>query len=298
MSRYRPIAPKPTTPSNSTSDPGNTSHVGNLWPQLLNRPTRIKKRGRAPLPLPNSFKKHKTHHAISGFCFPCSETENLPNLQSCFLPPLPLLNNAAPFSCSLDPPTLPLLTSPKLGLTMNSAAEEKDLLQNLQRPIPNVSNVIAPHPVRPVGSCINVGHINEDYSSSIPVPVPSRRAQEVEDEVESESLPAVISDSNNRVRMANSAYKEMVGQPQCSWLKSMVTCTRISGEVTLNLPFDSSVPISSNGFSCWVRIDWKSDHKNTSSVNAFCDVMRLSCESKHYLFTWRFHTAGSSSIEI
>ena len=49
-----------------------------------------------------------------------------------------------------------------------------------------------------------------------------KKSEEVEEEVDSEALPGVISDSNNKVRLANSAYKKMVGQPKCPWLDSMV----------------------------------------------------------------------------
>ncbi|KAK9270359.1 hypothetical protein L1049_025938 [Liquidambar formosana] len=185
--------------------------------------------------------------------------------------------------------------------TVAEIPEERDLLLQLRGPTntnvkaPQPSNVIAPQPVRPIGSSISVGCINEDTGSIQRVQAP-KKPEEVEEEVESEALPAVISDSNNKVRLANSAYKVMVGQPECSWLDSMVTCDgrvgsackRISGEVMLRLS-DSRMPVSSKGFSCWVNIEWGSDGKK-SSINAFCDVMRLSCESKDYLFTWRFHT--------
>ncbi|CAN0905719.1 hypothetical protein LINGRAHAP2_LOCUS23835 [Linum grandiflorum] len=180
--------------------------------------------------------------------------------------------------------------------------EEKDLLRLLQEPH-SATNVIAPQPVRPVVSSIRVGCINET-----PGVVPhQKKPEQVEEEVESDVLPAVISDSNNKVRLANSAYKEMVGQPECSWLNSMVAgndrlgfssscCQRISGEVALHLS-DSKVPVSSNGFSCWVRIEWGSQGKK-SSVNAFCDVIRLSCKSKDYVFTWRFHTPARQGSQI
>ncbi|XP_059462041.1 uncharacterized protein LOC132191037 [Corylus avellana] len=181
-------------------------------------------------------------------------------------------------------------------IDLNSLAEiseEKDLLRQLQAPpTGSINNVIAPQPqaIRPVGSSISVGSINEDPNPSL-TPVVQKKPKEVEEEVESEALLAVISYSNNKVRMANSAYKEMEGQPECSWVDSMVASSskRISGEVMLHLS-DSSVPVlSSNGFSCWVRIEWGSEGKQ-SSINALCDVIRLSCESKNYLFTWRFHT--------
>ncbi|XP_058080711.1 uncharacterized protein LOC131228882 [Magnolia sinica] len=184
--------------------------------------------------------------------------------------------------------------------------EEKDLLQNLQLPIPGptgCTSVIVPQPVRPIGSSISVACISETTGSGSTAPV-SKMPEEVEEEMESEALPSVVSDSNNKVRLANSAYKEMVGQPECPWLDSMVAkdgrvsattskTERISGEVMLDLS-DSSVPISSNGFSCRVKIEWASNGQKMF-INAPCDVIRLSCESKDYLFTWRFLIPNSKA---
>ncbi|KAK4274624.1 hypothetical protein QN277_017818 [Acacia crassicarpa] len=330
MSRYRPIAPKPEAPGNSVADASSSlcqkikqsPYLRNLWPQLQARPTRTRKRGRASMPLLPPLKRHKTTQVL-GFCSPChvtssSPAKNLP-LQSFTLshsvPQLPLPppnsgwekpsnNNTPPSLVTL--PLLPCSPTETHDLVkvreeiidLNATAEipeEKDLLQQLQTPT-SVSMVIAPRPVRPLGSTITVGCINEDPSHPPAAQAP-KMPEEVEQEVESEALPVVISDSNNQVRMVNSAYKEMVGQPECPWLDSMVTgdgrlpcrsCKRISGEVTLRL-CDSSIPVSSSGFTCWVRIEWKTNEK-ISSLNAFCDVIRLSCESRDYLFKWRFHT--------
>ncbi|XP_010274397.1 PREDICTED: uncharacterized protein LOC104609720 [Nelumbo nucifera] len=173
----------------------------------------------------------------------------------------------------------------------------EDPLQKLQEP-PNCPSVITPQPVRPIGSSISVGFISEYPSPSCAMRT-TKRPEEVEEEVESEALPAIVSDSNNRVRLANSAYKEMVGQPECPWLDATYDgasrgrpCKRIGGEVMLDIP-GSNVPIYSNGFSCRVRIEWGTNGKK-SSITAPCDVIRLSCNSKNYLFTWRFHTSETS----
>ncbi|CAL0323736.1 unnamed protein product [Lupinus luteus] len=329
MSRYRPIAPKPETSSTSMNE-GSTSqkiksspYLRSLWSQLQARPTRTRKRGRAPLALPSTLKRQKTH--VLGICPPCHVSSPSKNLSFQTFPPLPQLHFPPPnrglgmlnTTTNQNLVTLPLLPctpeqcpTPKFDSTeevvaidlntkANNIPEERDFLQQLQRPVCN--KVIAPQPIRPIVSCINVGCIS-DHSATSPqqCAVKMKRKPEVEEEIESETLPAVISDSNNRIRMANSAYKEMVGQPECAWLESMasyggadrrvVQCSkRISGEVTLNLCDSSVVPISSNGFSCWVRIEWETEQKKVS-VNTFCDVLRLSCESKDYLFTWRFHT--------
>ncbi|MBA0808214.1 hypothetical protein Gohar_023971 [Gossypium harknessii] len=155
---------------------------------------------------------------------------------------------------------------------------------------------MVPQPIRPVGSIIYVGCIKENPILTPQMQVLKKR-EEVEELVESDALPAVISDSNNKVRLANSAYKEMVGQPECPWLDSVVTgegralgnsCKRICGEVVLHLSeSDSRLTVKSKGFSCWARIEWGSEGKKRS-VKAFCEVIKLSCRSKDYLFTWKF----------
>ncbi|KAK6938563.1 hypothetical protein RJ641_032071 [Dillenia turbinata] len=315
----------------------NSPYYRNLWPQLQSRPTRTRKRSRTTIS-PPFIKRPRTDF---GFTIPCHVTSPAKNfsLNGGFAPGLPQLPVPciAPVDGNLNKPipatpslvTLPLLpTAPSPPLSMqveakldgiepnimtncggdeklidlNTAAEipeEKDLLQQLQVPTP-ACNIIAPQPVRPIGSIISVGSINED-SSLNPVAQPTKKPEEVEEEVESDALPAIISDSNNKVRLVNSAYKEMVGQPECLWLDSMVisegrnranSSKRIGGEVMLQLS-DSGVPTSSNGFSCWVRIEWESNGKK-NSIKSFCDVVRLWCESKAYLFTWRFHTREAS----
>ncbi|KAH9305900.1 hypothetical protein KI387_010304 [Taxus chinensis] len=75
-------------------------------------------------------------------------------------------------------------------------------------------------------------------------------------EKKKETFPALISDSKNRVKWANSAYKKMVGQPECSCLESTVCCyndnsegpltSMINGEVVLK---DESFPASALGLS-------------------------------------------------
>ncbi|GJR67788.1 hypothetical protein Tco_0013853 [Tanacetum coccineum] len=108
-------------------------------------------------------------------------------------------------------------------------------------------------------------------------------------------LPGFVSDSKNNVRLVNSAYKEMVGQPECSWLDSMVACKTICGQVVLSFSDQDSMVSSSSGFSCWATIEWVGvNNGNKNSVNAFGEAMRISCESKDYKFAWRFHTREAS----
>ncbi|MED6198509.1 hypothetical protein PIB30_066973 [Stylosanthes scabra] len=356
MSRYRPIAPKPDTNSSSSSitDNNGSSNSNNnnslsqkirnspylrrLWPQLQARPTRTRKR-------------ENTNNDVSTIT--TNSTTTSPSLVT--LPLLPCSPSSSSSSIH-QPPKFDLTNNnnnacKEVSFDLNLATklnipEEKDLLQQLQRPMAATATaaaatnnnvvVVAPQPVRPVGSSISVGCINEDTAKMGIQDQNLKRKQEVEDEVESETLPAIITDSKNRVRMVNSSYKELVGQPECPWLESMVTSihqcgsssssasaasstasslpspmssssssprsnkSRISGEVTLQV-CDDSVKIpdssSSNGFSCWVRIEWQQksseDHNHQRKkicVSAFCDVTKLCCEYRDYVFSWRFHT--------
>ncbi|CAN6816646.1 unnamed protein product [Brassica oleracea] len=66
----------------------------------------------------------------------------------------------------------------------------------------------------------------------------------------------------------------MMGQPECSWLDSMVKVKRMCGEV----------------------IEWGRDGKE-ELVHAFCDVMKRECDSKDYVFTWRFHITAKEACQ-
>lgn len=333
MSRYRPIAPKPDVPANSMNESSGMAqkmrqspYLRSLWCHLHARPTRARKRGRVALSSTTPLKRARTRVlALSSPSLVTSPAKNL-SLQgfSDGVPHLSIPNFGGSLDSSSTPPAslmpLPLLpclpsvpvvanyaTTLELNCmepcegeklidlnTMVEIAEEKDLLKQLEGP--PASNVIAPQPIRPVGSIIYVGCIKEN-----PILTPQmqvlKKPEEVEELVESDALPAVISDSNNKVRLANSAYKEMVGQPECPWLDSVVTgegrtlgnsCKRICGEVILHLSeSDSRLTVKSKGFSGWARIEWGSEGKKRS-VKAFCEVIKLSCQSKDYLFTWRF----------
>ncbi|CAA7018821.1 unnamed protein product [Microthlaspi erraticum] len=318
LSKYRPIAPKPGTPQVNDNDPSSSmSHkisqspyLRNLWPQLQARPTRTRKRGRGGMgpTSPLAMKRPKSSASVttqrvfgpiktlSFQAFP----HGLPSLTqvgyalengggSSALVTLPLLQCAPPSKC-MEPEI-----KGRCVIDLNKKVEvieERDFLMQLQgQPITTTtakttSRVIAPQPIRPVCSKINVVCINPLSNAPPPSHFRKKSSEDVEEEVESDELPAIISDSNNRVRLVNSAYKEMMGQPECSWLDSMVRGKRICGQVMIHL-CESKIP-ENNGFSCWVRIEWGRDGKE-EFVHAFCDVMKLVCDSKDYVFTWRFH---------
>lgn len=283
MSRYRPIAPKPGPPERAMPE----SLLGHsYWPTR----TRKRCRGRGgPFSLfrlpPPKFKKPRHPPPFSQ-----GSTFNHRHL--------PRIGLTAVNGGSETPPSE--VPNPTAGADKKAIPEEKDLLMQLAGPVKSYhtsayAGVIAPTPVRPVGSSIVLRCINEYRSPGQAIfrgrtAWPARAdAEEVEKEVEAEGIPAVISDSGNRVRLANSAYKEMVGQPECSWLRSMTGGgKRISGEVALR-PSGLKVPMTVNGFSCWARIDWGSNGKE-ESVEAFCEAVRVTCDSKDYAFAWKFHT--------
>ncbi|KAM0968265.1 hypothetical protein ACFX2A_016939 [Malus domestica] len=331
MSRNRPIAPQPEITANPAGDNPSmsqkirdSSYLRNLWPRFQARPTRTRKRGGTALS-PITFKRQRSHHML-GFSTPCHVQSPVKNLRldgfaralygsfdtanTAALMTLPLLPYIPPSSVPIAtnqavvPAELELMKPCggeenliDLNILAAEIPEEKDLLKQLQgnspAPPPTNNNVIEPQPIRLVGSNISVGCISADPSLAPAAQAP-KKPEDVEEEMESKALPAVISDSHNKVRIANSAYKEMVGQPECLWLDAIVAGDgrfggkRISGEVSLQLS-GSGVAVSSNGFSCWVRIEWGNE-MNKHTINTFCDVMKLSCESKDYLFEWRFHT--------
>ena len=193
---------------------------------------------------------------------------------------------------------------------------EQDLQKKLQEP-----RVITPQPVMPIGSSISVVCITEASASSAPKAPVSKQPEVVEEEVEWEALlavvsdsknrvrlansAAVVSDSKNRVRLANSAYKEeMVGQLERPWLDSTVSNSdrlrlkmpagvssrRINREVMLELSESSEIPATADRFSCRVKIE-RACNGRKNFVDAPWDMIRLCCDSKDYLFTSRIHTA-------
>lgn len=306
LARFRPIAPKPTlaTAAAAASPVAQAAAEGvvaanRVLCHLQSRPCRARKRGR-PTVVPVSPPK-----SGSGAQSPAKRKRAAT--------PYPPLRCAAATACSASAVVpvsarLPLASLPPASagaedLAKVAAAEgrdvpvERDLLRKLLEP-----KVISPRAVRPVCSAIHVGCIHRTDATC--TAAASKTAAQVEAELEVDALPAVVSDSSNRVRLVNDAYKEMVGQPECPWLYAVAaTSRRISGEVALVVADQSSLPETYGVFTCTAKIEWEDDGKVTS-IAVPCDVSRLHCESRDYLFTWRFRTAdadasvGHSSEEI
>ncbi|VFQ99058.1 unnamed protein product [Cuscuta campestris] len=319
MARYRPIAPKPAEASSSACpNSSNNNDAGlppsisrspflrDVWAQLQARPTRTRKRGRsaalAPPHLP--LIKRPRPPCFQGISPPPFRLISFNNGGFPALPKLVSLKcgfdrPVSTMSSSISVPSLPR-EEERGGIDLNRAAVDDE----------DFSCPVRPRLVRPVGSCIYVGSITpaaaEEKDKEGEVEKQGRKGkrkrlqgEEVEEEVETEVLPAVVSDSKNKVRLANSAYKEMVGQPECCWLDYTSPgggkgTGRIGGEVVLHFLDSGVFPTSSERFTCWVRIEWRCNEKK-NSVRAFCDAVKLGCQSRDYLFEWRFHPTETSS---
>ncbi|KAH7849163.1 hypothetical protein Vadar_013936 [Vaccinium darrowii] len=243
MSRYRPIAPKPDLVlTNPTSDGGGgggggssesekisqSPYLRNVWANLQARPTRTRKRGRTSLG-PPTLKRSRSAH-LFGLVPPSHLT-----------PAQTLSIHGFAHGPEAQSPstlvTLPLLPCPIMAQAQAHENESQNGVIDLNR----LAEVTEERDFLKLQSPIS----KQPNCHRAPAVLPKKKREEVESEVESEELPTVVSDSNNKVRLANSAYKEMVGQPECPWLDSMVavsSCKRIGGEVMLQFSDTESLP--------------------------------------------------------
>ncbi|TVU03940.1 hypothetical protein EJB05_50496, partial [Eragrostis curvula] len=302
LARFRPIAPKPAlavSPAQAVAE-GVAVATNRVLCQLQSRPCRARKRGRpslAPAASPTTSPAAKRKRAAATYpplrCAAATEAVATAPTRAHESVAVPAGGGAC----------VPIAPRPPAAAISDDVAEEevrdvpveRDLLRKLLEP-----KVISPRAVRPVGSTIRVESIHlRATDADAAAAVVSKTAAEVEAELEADALPAVVSDSSNRVRLVNDAYKEMVGQPECPWLRAVAAASRrISGEVVLAVAVDpdqaSSLPDSHGFFACTARIEWERDGKCVS-VSAPCDVSRLQCESRDYLYTWRFRTSDADA---
>ncbi|KAJ0961250.1 hypothetical protein J5N97_000796 [Dioscorea zingiberensis] len=283
LAKFRPIAPKPEMLLQGSPEAPRRSAIAEL--HLRSRPCRTRRRGTASIP-PIPVKRPRTNAG-------CMHPLNPPRQPLGFNHPR--MPNSLVAAAGAPPPLRPH-PPPRPPPPAPPASTEQDLINELLKP-----KVIVPEPMRPVASRITIiGYITEIIKPTRLTP--SVKPADVEEEMEMENLPAVVTNPENRVRMVNSAYKEMVGQPECVWLDSMgfrqgrrLWSRRINGVVTLELPVNISLP--ENGFSCRVNIEWDNNEKRTLSLgNVPCEVMRLCCESMDYYFVWRFHINQAAVI--
>ncbi|XP_047062859.1 uncharacterized protein LOC124670394 [Lolium rigidum] len=285
LARFRPIAPKPAAlPTSPAIDGAAAVAANSVLCHLQSRPCRARKRGRTTVPpvSPSSSAKRNKRpvYPMPLRCAAAAATDAVVATAT-----------RAHVSVAIPPTACMSLPSLSPGAAGEDDEEEerdvpveRDLLRKLLEP-----KVISPRAVRPVGSTIHIASIV--VHGACTTTATSKTAEEVEAELEADALPAVVSDSGNRVRLVNDKYKEMVGAPECPWLGALAR--RISGEVALVVPPQQTD--TSGGFSCTAKIEWERGGGERASVHAACDVTRLHCDSRDYIYAWRFRTADASS---
>ncbi|KAL6855969.1 hypothetical protein ACP4OV_018771 [Aristida adscensionis] len=305
LARFRPIAPKPAlaAPSPAQAAADGVVAANRVLCQLQSRPCRARKRGRpsvVPAAVPPAAAAAqpalpRRKRAASAAPYPplrCATATDavatatrahvsvaVPGSASACLP----LVSLPPGTASAGEPAAKVASEE----AERDVPVERDLLRKLLEP-----TVISPRAVRPVCSAIHVE--SSLRCAAAAAAAVSKTAAEVEAELEADALPAVVSDSSNRVRLVNDAYKEMVGQPECPWLDAVAAASRrISGEVVLVVAEQAALPESHGVFTCTAKIEWEYGGRCTA-IRAPCDVSRLQCESRDYLFIWRLRTADAS----
>jgi hypothetical protein len=147
--------------------------------------------------------------------------------------------------------------------------------------------VLAPQPVRVVGSTITVQSIVTVDAHTAPLTEPFESVQERLDKAD---MPSVITDVKFRVRWANTAYKRLVGQPKCPWLASTGgeedAALRLAGDVSLVCE-GAQLPAEVAAFTCRVGIQWSHQGEH-SAMSIPSEVVRLEDAAAGALFVWGF----------
>uniref|UniRef100_A0ACD5UM57 Uncharacterized protein n=1 Tax=Avena sativa TaxID=4498 RepID=A0ACD5UM57_AVESA len=245
LARFRPIAPKPaalqTSPAAQAIDGAAAVAANRVLCHLQSRPCRARKRGRpsvAPVS-PSSAKRKRPAYPVP---LRCAATNAVVATATRAHVSVNVPGSACMSLASLSPNSAgaggALATKDAAGQDEEGrdVPVERDLLRKLLEP-----KVISPRAVRPVGSTIHIEsalHGAGTDAATCTAATASKTAGEVEAELDADALPAVVSDSSNRVRLVNDAYKKMVGAPECPWLGAVAAAAsrRISGEVALVVP--------------------------------------------------------------
>ncbi|CAL4915109.1 unnamed protein product [Urochloa decumbens] len=297
--RFRPIAPKPMPPPSPPMPIGATAVSNVQW--------RAQKRGRQDCHLVPHAMIKRERDVISS-CPPppawwaTGDVERPMEAARGWYRPQVFL----PSSCEEDLRRLSLnkgsFASPWAPLphVERLFPIERDLISKLQ-----ATKVIKPRPTRPKRTtiCINCSNtVGSTNNMSVEEVAMSKKTPgEVEAELAlPDALPAVVSGcNNNRVRLANDAYKKMVGQPLCPWLDSLPGATasrRINGEVVLyvqTFSIMSCLPSARCAFPCTAKISWEHED-GTALLTVPCVVERLTGNSNDYRFIWRFDSKRAS----
>jgi len=162
---------------------------------------------------------------------------------------------------------------------------KKFIMHEGDTPIPSdgQTKVIAPQPLRAVGSTITVQTIDTLNPNAAPL---TESYEFVQESLNKGDMPSVITDHRFRVRWVNTAYKRLVGQPKCSWLASAVgdndAPLRLAGDVSLvcdGMQLPDGIP----AFTCHVGIQWSHQGEH-SAMSVPSEVARLDSNS----YVWRF----------
>ncbi|KAH7439445.1 hypothetical protein KP509_04G060800 [Ceratopteris richardii] len=148
------------------------------------------------------------------------------------------------------------------------------------------SRIIVPEPRRPVCSTISVESITGISNAKDELKYSS---EHVESQLEESNLPGLIADVLNVVRGVNTAYKAMVGQPECPWLMSTVhSCSpTIAGAVLLSSNVD--IPTSASSFSGRVNVQWtRRNSGQRTSMTLPCDVTAFEADDSGRMLAWQF----------
>lgn len=166
-------------------------------------------------------------------------------------------------------------------------------MPEIQAKVPSPpAKVIAPQPLRAVGSTIIVQNIVMVDPHATPL---SDGFESVQENLDKGDMPSVITDLNFRVRWVNIAYKRLVGQPKCPWLASTVGGSaeeepsgslRLAGDVSLVCD-GSQLPTNIAAFSCRVGIQWNHQGEH-SAMSVPSEVVRLDDGTEESLYVWGF----------
>lgn len=192
------------------------------------------------------------------------------------------------------------LSGPLLNSSHDSPIAQCKIPLQLKHEAVGRGTVIMPQPIRLIGSTVSLVSITDLQSQTSPLP---DTLDLVKKQLEAEASPAFISDSSNLVRWVNTAYKQMVGQPECLWLNSTVgdsldceslQSPRPAGGVVLCCSV--GVPVAAPAFSGCVNIQWtNAGERNCMTLP--CDVIRLDCCSNgRVMLVWKFDIQASLSL--
>ncbi|MCO5614055.1 hypothetical protein L7F22_068336 [Adiantum nelumboides] len=162
---------------------------------------------------------------------------------------------------------------------------------------------IVPLPLRLIRSSVSLMSITKVQTLEVPPLCTSIEVLKQQHEVV--SSPVVISNSCSTVKWVNAAYKQMIGQPECPWLGTLMhdssdgeevqSPRRLAGQVVLRISVE--IPHSALTFSGWVDVQWRNCAGERRSMTLPCDVTRRIISAKKtpgsVLFVWKLDIQAS-----